>query len=124
LEVVGLERGSLSLVSITEELLEWKSSGFESGRPRLTAMGICCTVHVTLYPQKLAVSSPTSSGRSVGIVRLQTTAMEFSFINIQRVTFRLCTEMQIGFRVTYLLLLSDFNPTWNELANFSEIFQY
>jgi hypothetical protein len=24
---VGLERGSLSLVSITEELLEWKSSG-------------------------------------------------------------------------------------------------
>jgi hypothetical protein len=24
---VGLERGPLSLVSITEELLEWKSSG-------------------------------------------------------------------------------------------------
>jgi hypothetical protein len=26
-EVVGLERGPLSLVRITEELLEWKSSG-------------------------------------------------------------------------------------------------
>jgi hypothetical protein len=27
-EVVGLERGLLSLVRIIEELLEWKSSGF------------------------------------------------------------------------------------------------
>jgi hypothetical protein len=27
-EVVGLERGPLSLVRITEELLEWRSSGF------------------------------------------------------------------------------------------------
>jgi hypothetical protein len=27
-EVVGLERGPLSLVRITEGLLEWKSSGF------------------------------------------------------------------------------------------------
>jgi hypothetical protein len=27
-EVVGLERGPLNLVRITEELLEWKSSGF------------------------------------------------------------------------------------------------
>jgi hypothetical protein len=28
LEVVGLERGTLSLVRIIEELLEWKSSDF------------------------------------------------------------------------------------------------
>jgi hypothetical protein len=31
----------------------------------------------TLYPQKLAITSPTSGGRSVGIVRSQTQTMEF-----------------------------------------------
>jgi hypothetical protein len=33
--VVGLERGPLSLVRIIEELLEWKSSGSGSRKPRL-----------------------------------------------------------------------------------------
>jgi hypothetical protein len=33
----------------------------------------------TLYPQKLAVISPTSGGRSVGIVRSRTQTMEFFF---------------------------------------------
>jgi hypothetical protein len=33
----------------------------------------------TLYPQKLALTSPTSGGRSVGIVRLRTKATEFSY---------------------------------------------
>jgi hypothetical protein len=32
----------------------------------------------TLYPLKLVLTSPTSGGRSVGIVRLRTQAMEFS----------------------------------------------
>jgi hypothetical protein len=32
-----------------------------------------------LYPQKLALTSPTGGGRSVGIVRSRTQAMEFSF---------------------------------------------
>jgi hypothetical protein len=31
----------------------------------------------TLYPLKLALTSPTSGGRSVGIVRLRTQATEF-----------------------------------------------
>ena len=36
--------------------------------------------HVTpLYPQKLALTSPTGGGRSVGIVRSRTKATEFSF---------------------------------------------
>jgi hypothetical protein len=34
----------------------------------------------TLYPQNLALTSPKSGGRSVGIVRLRTTATEFSFL--------------------------------------------
>jgi hypothetical protein len=33
----------------------------------------------TLYPQKLALTSPTSGGRSVGIVRSRTKATEFCF---------------------------------------------
>jgi hypothetical protein len=33
-EVVGVERGPLSLVRITEEILEWKSSNSESRKPR------------------------------------------------------------------------------------------
>jgi hypothetical protein len=34
----------------------------------------------TLYPQKLAQTSPTSAGRSVGIVRWRTQAMEFGVV--------------------------------------------
>jgi hypothetical protein len=37
--VVGLERGPLSLVSITEELLERKSSGSGSRKPRIRPWG-------------------------------------------------------------------------------------
>jgi hypothetical protein len=36
--------------------------------------------HCTLYPQKLAITSPTSSGRSVGIVHSPTQTMEFSLV--------------------------------------------
>jgi hypothetical protein len=42
---VGLERGPLSLVRTTEELLELESSGSESRKPRLTAVGIRCADH-------------------------------------------------------------------------------
>jgi len=37
--------------------------------------------HVTpLYPQKLALTSPTGGGRSVGIVRSRAKAAEFSLV--------------------------------------------
>jgi len=40
-------------------------------------VGTRCADHVTpLYPQKLALTSPTGGGRSVGIVRVQTKATE------------------------------------------------
>ena len=42
-------------------------------------MGIRCADHVTpLYPQKLALTSPTGGGRSVGIFRSRTKATVFS----------------------------------------------
>ena len=48
-------------------------------------MGIRCADHVTpLYPQKLALTSPTGGGRSVGIVRSLTKATEFSLVFITK----------------------------------------
>jgi hypothetical protein len=73
---VGLERGPLSLMNTTEELLGRNSSGCgledDHGDP-------LCWPRYTFYPQKLALTSPTSGGRSVGIVCLQAKATEFFF---------------------------------------------
>ena len=45
-------------------------------------MGIRCSDHVTpLYPQKLALTSPTGGGRFVGIVRSRTKATEFYMLD-------------------------------------------
>jgi hypothetical protein len=78
---VGLERGSFSLVRITEELLELKSRGFGPRKSRLTVVGIHCADHATLsIRKKLALTSPTCGGLSVGIVRLRTKATEFSLV--------------------------------------------
>jgi hypothetical protein len=74
---VGLERGPLSLVRIIEELLEWKSSGSGSRKPRLRPWDLLRRPRDTLYQLKLALTSPAGCGRSVGIVRLQTKTTEF-----------------------------------------------
>jgi hypothetical protein len=78
-EVVGLERGPHSLVRIIEELLEWKvaAPGLENrdygrGDPSYWPRD-------TVYQLKLALTSPTGCGRSVGIVRLRTKTTEFGF---------------------------------------------
>jgi hypothetical protein len=74
---VGLERGPLTLVGTTEELLGRKCSGsslenLDYGRrdPSRSPRG-------TLYPQKLALNWAKRGGRSVGIVRSRTHATEF-----------------------------------------------
>jgi hypothetical protein len=56
LVVVGLERGPLSLVRITEELLEWKSSGSGSRKSRLTAAEIGCAEHATCSIRKIGTN--------------------------------------------------------------------
>jgi hypothetical protein len=38
-----------------------------------------------LYPQKLALTSPTGGGRSVGIVRSRTKATEFSLVLVRAI---------------------------------------
>jgi hypothetical protein len=44
------------------------------------AVGIHYADHTWHHPQKLALTSPTSGGRSVGIVRLWPQATEFSLV--------------------------------------------
>jgi hypothetical protein len=74
----GLERGPLSLASTIEELFERKRSGSglenrDYGRRGSDAL----TMRHPLYSQKLALTSPTSGGHSVSIVRSQNQTMEF-----------------------------------------------
>jgi hypothetical protein len=76
-EVLGLERGILSLVSTVEELLIRKSSGFGLERREYGRRDLSSWPHDTLYPQILALTSLTRGGSSVGIFRSQTEATEF-----------------------------------------------
>jgi hypothetical protein len=64
----------LSLKSTIEDLLERNSSG--SG-PEIKDYGCGNALHC---PQKLVLTSPTSSGRSVGIVRTRTKAFVCLFV--------------------------------------------
>jgi hypothetical protein len=52
----------------------------------------------TPYPQKLAITSPTSGGRSVGIVRSRAQTMEFSF------SLMLCTYVFSLLSIYYFVL--------------------
>jgi hypothetical protein len=76
-EVVGLERGPLSLVSTTEELLERKNSGFGLENREYNCRDPSRWPRGTLHPKKLALTSPTSGVLSVGIVRSRIQATEF-----------------------------------------------
>jgi hypothetical protein len=79
-KVVGLERGPLSLVSTTEELLDRKVAASVQ-KTENTAVRICHADHVAPSIRKmLAITSPKSGGRSVGIVRSRTQTMEFSLV--------------------------------------------
>jgi hypothetical protein len=76
-EVVGLERGPLSLVSTIEELLgrnnrrfSLESREYGRGDPLRWPRDI-------FYPQKLAHILPTSRSHSVGILCLRTNATGF-----------------------------------------------
>jgi hypothetical protein len=73
-KVVCLERGLLSLVSTTEELLD-----------RKVAAPVYKTENTAVYLQELAITSPTSGGLSVGIVRSRTQTMEF-FLSVVSAT--------------------------------------
>jgi hypothetical protein len=77
-EVLGLERGPLSLASTIEELLERKSSGFGLEKRDYGHRGSAAltTRHPSIR-KILALTSPASGGRSVGILRSRTQGTEF-----------------------------------------------
>jgi hypothetical protein len=73
---VGLKRGPLSLMSTIEEVLGRNSSGSGVKRREYGRGDPFRLPRDTLYPQKFTLSSPTSGGRSVGVVRSWTKATE------------------------------------------------
>jgi hypothetical protein len=79
-EVVGLERGPLSLVSTIEELLDTKRSGSGLENREHILSDPPRWPRDTVYHQTLALTSSTSGCQSVGIVRSQTQATEFSLV--------------------------------------------
>jgi hypothetical protein len=66
---VGLERGPLSFVSATEELLGRNCSGSGLESQEYGLRDSSRLPRDTVYPQKFALTSPTSGGRSAGVVR-------------------------------------------------------
>jgi hypothetical protein len=82
-EVVGLERGPLSLVSIIEELLERNSSGSGLGSREYGCRDPSRWLRGTFHPQKLALTTPTRCGLSVGIIRSRTQATELLVENTE-----------------------------------------
>jgi hypothetical protein len=73
---VGLERGPLSLVSTTEEILRRKRSGSGQERREYGRRDLPRRPRDNPIVQTLALTSVTSGGRSVGIVRSLTKATE------------------------------------------------
>jgi hypothetical protein len=66
----------------------WKSEN--------TAVGIRHADHVApSIRKKLALASLTSSGRSVGIACLRTEAMEFFFLNFERISDNILYDVHI-----------------------------
>jgi hypothetical protein len=86
MEVVDLERGPLSLISTIEELLGRKSSGSDPENREFGRRDSPRWLRDILYPQKFALTSPTSGGRSVGIARSQTKATELKKLHILLIT--------------------------------------
>jgi hypothetical protein len=79
---VGLERGPLSNVRIIEELLGRKVAA-PVYKTEINGRGeSLCWPCDTLYPLKLALTSPTRGDRSVGIVRWRTKAPEFVLLPV------------------------------------------
>jgi hypothetical protein len=119
-EVVGLERGPLSLVSTIEELLVRKLSGSGLESREYGHTDPFRWPRSTLYPQKLALTSPTSGGRSVGTVRSRIQTTEFSLIGPIQFIFGMlelvCLRWHSNIPFKLQLLYRRTNPKHNYSA--------
>jgi hypothetical protein len=86
-EAVGLERGPLSLVSAIEELLGRKSSGSGLESREYSCRDRSRWPRGSLYPQKLALTSLTSGGLSVGVVLSRNQDTSFFIPGIHKIHF-------------------------------------
>jgi hypothetical protein len=77
---VGLERGPLSLVSATAELLGRNSSGSGTENRRKRPQGSVKLTKQHPLSASLALTSPTSGGHSVSILRSRHKATEISLV--------------------------------------------
>jgi hypothetical protein len=87
---VGLERGPLSLVSTTEELLERNSSSSGLENRDYGRRDPSRWLRNTLYPQKLSLTSPTSGDCSFGIVRSHS-GHGVCFVAFQKLLLSICS---------------------------------
>jgi hypothetical protein len=114
-EAVGLERGPLSLASTIEELLERKSSGSGLENRKYSRRDPLRWPRGTLNPQKLVLTSPTSGGRTVGIVRLWTQVTEIVCITVKMEAVYSCAATVNFYWTIGLLLESNLLTSWHTI---------
>jgi hypothetical protein len=111
-EAVGPLRGPLSLVSTIEELFERQSSGSGLESREYSRRDPSRWPRGTLYPQNLELTSPTSGGRSVSIVRWRIQATELVMLRNEN-----SVSVQAGFVNIfcgkYILKTWFPNPRWS-----------
>jgi len=84
---------------------------FRSRKQRLTAVGIRFADHVTpLYPQNLALTSPTGGGRSVGKFLSRTKATEIWFIAVSLLFLSWSHQRDFHIKLLRTYLFSSFEP--------------
>jgi hypothetical protein len=98
---MGLERGSLSLMGTMRSCLRKKNNSGSGLENRECGRGEPYWPRGTLYPQKLALTSPTSGCRSVGIVRSRTQATELWWIRGNQSLTTLCLLCEGPVRRTF-----------------------
>jgi hypothetical protein len=106
-EVVGLERGPLSLVSTTEELLGRNSSDSSVEVREYGRRDASRWPSGTLYPQKVGTNLADKRGSLGGIVRSRTQPMDFLFFSVKEFSliYPQGTSKTIYFFLTLLLAI-------------------
>jgi hypothetical protein len=121
-EVMGPERGPLSLVSTIEELLGRKNSGSGLERREYDHGGPLHWPCDTPYSQKLILTSPTSGGRSVGIVRSRSEDTELFLLllllNKLPLTYSFTTLQAGRWRVRFQTMWLDFQFPYSFQAHY------